>query len=727
MKHLTIALFLLLLQLPAAVLASAAVHHDLTITLSPAEHRLSGVDTMTLPEGAPAELFFVLHAGLKPLSATPGVRIAKETAEAGAPVESYRVRLPAGVRSFTLKYRGVINHPLEATGDEEARGYQDSPGLITAEGVVLSGRTGWYPDPGLGLMTFDLEVALPTQWDAVSQGERTLHEQNKKKNRVRWHSAEPQDEIYLVAAQFVEYNKAAGRTQAMAFLRSPDPALADRYLDATGRYLSLYEKLIGPYPYKKFALVENFWETGFGMPSFTLLGPKIIRLPFIINTSFPHEILHNWWGNSVFPEYEKGNWSEGLTAYLADHLIKEQQGGGPEFRLNTLQKYADYVSSGKDFPLTLFRTRHSSSSEAIGYGKALLFFHMLRLELGDDAFTRGLQGLYRNYVFKSASYDDLRTSFEAASGKDLTQDFEQWVTRVGAPILTLSGASALAVQDGFILTARLEQTQPGEAYHLHIPLAITMAGRDKAFQTVVEMTGKVEELKLRVPGRPLRLDGDPEFDLFRRLARAEMPPALSQALGAKKMLILLPSGAAKELLLAYRALAASIGRSGPDEVEVKLDAEVQALPADRTVTLLGWENIFLNQTIAAFSGYDMQVDTATVRIGQTAIERSGHAFAFAARHPNNKDLALLFIAADRPDALPGLGRKLPHYHKYSYLAFEGAEPVNVAKGRWPVLDSPLTVLLPDADGKVRKTAIGSLAPREPLAPANAAISKKTEQ
>ena len=123
-------------------------------------------------------------------------------------------------------------------------------------------------------MTFDLEVTLPGEWDAVSQGERTLHGLTKKKSTVRWKSPEPQEEIYLVAAKFIEYDKPAGNVSAMAFLRTPDQALAAKYLDATARYLTLYDRLIGPYPYKKFALVENFWETGFGMPSFTLLGSE---------------------------------------------------------------------------------------------------------------------------------------------------------------------------------------------------------------------------------------------------------------------------------------------------------------------------------------------------------------------------------------------------------------------------------------------------------------------
>lgn len=719
-------ILLLLSRFPFPASAAELIHHDLKVTLSPTEHRLSVIDAVTLPAGTPDEFTFVLHAGLKPASTTPGVKITKEAeAMRAVPVEVYRVQLPAAVRTFTLKYRGVIDHPLEATGAEQARGFQDSPGLITGEGVVLSGSTNWYPDPGRGLVTFDLEVTVPEKWDAVSQGERTLHERKNKNTTVRWQSSEPQEEIYLVAAKFIEYARPAGHAETMAFLRTPDPGLAGKYLDATASYLALYDKLIGPYPYKKFALVENFWETGFGMPSFTLLGPKIIRLPFIINTSYPHEILHNWWGNSVFPEYEKGNWSEGLTAYLADHLMKEQQAGGAEYRLNTLQKYADYVLGNRDFPLTQFRTRHSSSSEAIGYGKALMFFHMLRQKLGDDVFKQGLQGFYKDYRFRSASFDELRKSFETASGKDLSQAFEQWVARTGAPILQVSEANALAVQGGFILSARLEQTQSGEAYHLRVPVAVTMGGKDKTFQTVVEMAEKKLEMNLRVPGRPVRLDIDPEFDLFRRLASSELPPAISQALGAKKMLVLLPSSAPKELLQAYRALAASIGRSGPDEVEVKLDAEVAALPADCAVTLLGWENLFLNETTAALSGYGVLIHPQSVRISQTELGRSGHAFVFSARLPKNRDLALLFIATDRADALPGLGRKLPHYHKYSYLAFEGNEPANVAKGRWLVVDSPLTVLLPDVDGKARKVEMGKLAAQEPLALLPTVFQKET--
>jgi len=101
--------------------------------------------------------------------------------------------------------------------------------------------------------------------------------------------------------------------------------------------------------HKKFALIENFWEAGYGMPSFTLLGEKIIRFPFILHSSYPHELLHNWWGNSVYVDFETGNWCEGITVYMADHLIKEQRNQAIEYRRATLQKYTNYVTPENDF------------------------------------------------------------------------------------------------------------------------------------------------------------------------------------------------------------------------------------------------------------------------------------------------------------------------------------------------------------------------------------------
>jgi hypothetical protein len=159
-------------------------------------------------------------------------------------------------------------------------------------------------------------------------------------------------------------------------------------------------------------------------------------------------------------------------------------------------------------------------------------------------------------------------------------------------------------------------------------------------------------------------------------------------------------------------------------VEVRLDSEVEKLPSDRAVTLLGWENLFQSEILSALSGYDVAIDRAGVDIGQTEIRRENHSVVLTARHPQNKDLSLTWVASDLPKALPGLGRKLPHYHKYCYLAFEGQEPSNVVRGRWPVLDSPMTVFVPIEDGTREKVEMGRLAHREPLAVFPPVFSKR---
>jgi hypothetical protein len=266
----------------------------------------------------------------------------------------------------------------------------------------------------------------------------------------------------------------------------------------------------------------------------------------------------------------------------------------------------------------------------------------------------------------------------------------------------------------------LEQTQAGDPYRLRVPVAISVEGLSEAVVAVVEMAGRTVEATLPgLPGRPLRVDVDPAFDLFRRLDRSEMPPAMSQAFGADKALVLVPAGAPPALAAAYRTLARALEHAGPGEVEVREDRQVDELPRDRAVFLLGWENRFLPALRAALAGYDAAIGERDVRLEGSTLPRRGHAFVFTARHPANPGLSLSWAALDDPSSAEGLGRKLPHYNKYSYLVFEGAEPANVAKGRWPVIDSPLTrPLVAEAGASAPVLTMAKLPKRAPLAPAD---------
>lgn len=680
------------------------VRHELEVRLDPERHALALRDLVTLPARTPGldlgpngEPRFTLSAELSVEVADANwtlVELAPQEGNSdGAPaLKHYELQRRAGATGsamrIALAVSGTIENEFEAYGDEGARSFADSAGTIGPAGVYLSGASGWLPHFAGALMTFRMQVELPPGWDAVSQGRRIARDAGDEGTRVTWDSTQPMEEIYLVANRFVEYSRQAGDVVAQVFLREPDPELAAKYLEATGQYIDMYRDLIGPYPFPKFALVENFWETGYGMPSFTLLGSSVIRLPFILHSSYPHEILHNWWGNSVYVASESGNWCEGLTAYLADHLVKEGQEQGVEYRRDTLKKYRDYVQAGHDFPLTEFRSRHSSATEAVGYGKALMLFHMLRREIGDQHFIGGLRRFYEEQRFERASWSDLEATFTAVSGRDLAPFFAQWLERTGAPEL----AMAVEMPSPGALNVRVDQTQAEDVYALIVPLAITMEGEPAPRLEMLPIDERSEQFELELEGRILRVDLDPYFDVFRRLHREELPPTLGELFGAPAVTIVVPTQNSE----AWTALAES-WQDDPARIEIVRADGIEALPADRCVWVLGRDNVWAQGIAASLPG-----ERASEEAQPTG------SFAYAGRHPADPNLAVGWIGTHVPAAIPGLARKLPHYGKYGYLGFVGDEPTNVTKGQWTPEASPLVAFpeqrraaLPERDALAR--------------------------
>jgi hypothetical protein len=676
-----------LLWFCSPLLSAEILHQALQVRLEPQTHRLQVEVDLTLPEAVAPR--FLMHAGLHPATTTEGVKLVETgPVEGPVPLTAYRVELPAGQHHFTLSYAGRIRHQPDRMIESPGRSSERLVGTIAAEGVHLDGATAWYPlFPGR-LQTFSLQVDLPAGWLAVSQGEGPAPVKSEHRQQVTWRATHPQDEIYLIAAPFHFYQRRVDAIETQVFLHQADQALADRYLDASERYLQLYQPLIGPYPYAKFALVENFWQTGYGMPSFTLLGSRVIRLPFILYTSYPHEILHNWWGNSVYVDYANGNWSEGLTSYLADHLLAERQGRGSDYRRTALQRYADFVRHDNDFPLGEFRGRHSTASQAVGYDKGLMLFHMLRRELGDAQFIEGLRRFYRDNRFKTAGFNELQAAFEAVSQRSLNDFFHQWVALKGAPGLALGETRIEPTASGYRLTGELIQTQSAAPYRLRIPLAISLEEGGTRLETV-EMSQRRQRFRIELPGAPRSLSVDPWFDLFRNLDVAETPASLSQFFGAEQVLILLPAAADERLLRGYRDLAQAWAGDF-QSARIALDTEIERLPDDRPVLLLGWENRFAEGFLEQLSDYPMRQNEGQLELWNRSFATASHSFALAARAPAWRQTRL-WIATRNATALPGLTRKLPHYGKYSALVFAGATPDNRMKRQWPITGSPLQV------------------------------------
>jgi len=713
MKKISALLFALLITIIGLSQNRVTVRHFLSVQVTPGTSQITVIDSIVMPESS--DYTFSLNADLIPAEFSENIKLKKVESDVsagdigmdrddagsdadGLKVNKWKISFKDGSTGFSVSYSGKIASAIEQSEENYQRGFSESPGIIDSKGVYLAGSTFWVPTFENSLMTFDMTSAFPDGWKTVSQGERVKEFIDSGKHIDEWLCDKPQEEIFLIAAQFNEYSyRMNNGVMAMAFLRTPDEGLANKYLEVTEQYMNMYEELIGAYPYSKFALVENFWETGYGMPSFTLLGEKIIRFPFILHSSYPHELLHNWWGNSVYVDFSKGNWCEGITAYEADHLIKEQRGQGEDYRRSTLQKFTDFVNPGNDFPIRKFASRYDGPSEAIGYGKALMMWHMVRRKLGDDNFKKGMSLFNENFKFGFASFGDIRSSLEEVSGSDLKAFFHQWIDRTGAPALAIKEIKTDRYNDEFRIFLTLEQTQDSAVFDIDIPVAVATEKGVSRF--TVNMFKKEQDYQFTLNSKPEKLAVDPQFDVFRTLDPSEVPPALSKIWASEENVFILPRAAADDKLKMYNDFAGKWKAADNDNFTIVYDDDIDALPSDKTAWIIGFGNRFAGIVNEALSAYGASFGKDSVKYRNKTLPKAGNSFALTVFAEGDESRSLFFISPGNPDAVDGLVRKLPHYGKYSFLAFEGDEPVNIAKGQWPVVNSPLVkVFEKDAEG-----------------------------
>lgn len=708
---------------------SPLIHHELNVVIKPDMSLLEVTDEVTIDKSLVKDgLQFKLHNAL---SVEPSEMITKldkqvDAEDIGMDLDDsgtksdlklnvYAIKFSpnnSGNLKLILKYKGKIESPVKQSKENYARGFSESPGIIWEKGVYLAGSTYWVPYFGDELVSFNLTTTLPDSWKTVSVGTRTLDEKKNGQHIDKWESPTPQEEIFLIAAPFQEYDYPMGSVTAYAFLRTPDEALANKYLEATAQYMEMYRKLVGPFPYTKFALVENFWETGYGMPSFTLLGEKIIRLPFILHSSYPHELLHNYWGNSVYVDFKSGNWCEGLTAYMADHLIKEQRGQAVEYRSETLQKFTDYVTLENDFPLSKFSSRFDPPSEAIGYGKTSMVFHMLRRKVGDEQFIKSFQVFNRNNKFKRSSFDDIRKAFEEVTGKDWKWFFDQWVNRTGAPQLVLEDVQVNSVRGSNNVSFTLKQIQPEEVFYLDVPVVIVT--KDGIKTETVEMNEKESKYNFTVDSAPLKILVDPEFDLMRKLDPRESPPTFTKAFGSKKSLIILPDQNDASYQQ-YKDFVELWIKGNENKFSVKSQDQVKELPDNESVMLLGTKNKFNSVVNSELKKYNSEILNNGIKFGKREIPSDDNSFFISVSNPKNIKEVITLLTIGNKSAVEGLNDKLPHYAKYSYLAFNGSEPANIEKGVWQVINSPMFKDIASADNNIEvkletRKALASLEP-----------------
>lgn len=154
-----------------------------------------------------------------------------------------------------------------------------------------------------------------------------------------------------------------------------------------------------------------------------------------------HETAHQWFGNSVTENDWHHVWlSEGFATYFASLYFEKTYGRGKlvEKLKEDLQQVVNFSKENRqpivDTTITNMNTVLSTNT----YQKAGWVLHMLRRELGDDAFWKGIQAYYSIFRDSNAMTNDFRKVMEDVSGKNLKPFFHQWLYQGGHPRLSVS-------------------------------------------------------------------------------------------------------------------------------------------------------------------------------------------------------------------------------------------------------------------------------------------------
>lgn len=636
------------------------IHHQLKIELEPLTRFAKIEDTVQFENPSENCGSFYLHAGLKLDRVPQGWQMKSSVRQGLNEIEPVKKGSAACPETLTLKYSGVLYDPA-----------LDPEDVLSSSGFFFSGESYFYPQikRQFSRVTFNMQVSLPEPWQAISQGQR--HELSGARRIVTWISSHPSEEIYLIGNRFHNYQADHNGLILYAFLLKEEGDLASEYLETAKRYIDFYSRLIGPYPYEKFALIENFRQTGYGMASFTLMGSRIIRFPFILHSSYPHEILHNWWGNGVFSVLEEGNWSEGLTAYLADHLLMELRGKGALYRFQEMMKFSNYVNQENDFPLSEFSYRDSMASQAIGYAKLLMVFHMLRTEVGDKNFLKGLKRFYKTFKYRYAGYRAMQKNFEEVSGQSLGQFFKQWIHRKGAPEIRLKQASYVSSKGRYDLKLRVEQSDPD--FELKLPIAIWTDGSSVGEIHILKLETGLQNFSFQLSDEPVAVQLDPYNDVFRLPGIGEAPASLSQTYGANVVSAFLT----KNEKLDYLRFAKSVAK--PQMIFI---GDENASYQEGSLWVFGQNHPLRKTFIDQLKKLGVDVNEKGVRFSDQSYFWDEHSFVFTLPRTDEEKGTMTWVVAGNAESIPGLMRKLPHYGKYGYLVFEGSAPENRDKGTW---------------------------------------------
>lgn len=292
----------------------------------------------------------------------------------------------------------------------------------------------------------DFVIIAPVSYQVVAAGILTEQSNVEGNSRLtRWHEEVP------LPVKVMAFGAAGFATQLAGFAGEipvwtwvyPENRKEgfNDYAPAV-KALSFFEEMIGPYPFKKMASVQS--KTIFGgleNASCIFYSENSVTGHGRAESLIAHEMVHQWFGNSVTEKDWQHIWlSEGFATYLTAVYL-EMNYGRERFVAEMKQardRLLRYYDKNPSPVIDTLNKNPMNLLNANSYQKGAWVLHMLRCEIGDEKFFKGVRLFYQRFRNSNAETSDFRKVMEEVSDKDLDLFFRQWLVMTGQPELLIS-------------------------------------------------------------------------------------------------------------------------------------------------------------------------------------------------------------------------------------------------------------------------------------------------
>lgn len=305
----------------------------------------------------------------------------------------------------------------------------------------------WLPcvDEPADKATLDFFVTAPDHYQIIANGikasETALPNHQKLTHWVETAQL-PTKVMVIGAADFaISQSGDVNGIPVYTYVFPEDSAIGFKSYAVAAEILPFFIKKIGPYAYKKLANVQSKTIFGGMENSSAIFYYENSVSDKGIEELMAHEIAHQWFGDAVSEKNFHHLWlSEGFATYLTNYYLENKYGVDTlKKRLATDRTRVLKFEKARLTPIVdSTETNYMKLLNDNSYQKGSWVLHMLRRQLGDAVFWKGIRAYFAKYNGSNANTTDLRRVMQQVSGKNLEQFFHQWLNTAGHPDLDIN-------------------------------------------------------------------------------------------------------------------------------------------------------------------------------------------------------------------------------------------------------------------------------------------------